>query len=155
MRGNGASVSRAVLRLAVVTPDGVLFQGAARSLRLPATDGSIGVLPRHAPMIAVLRCGVLRVVHGDGEPEQMAIGDGYAQVHPTQVRLVVSFLNSCPDVDQDRAHGAMQRAIDRLEEQSDGFDVVRAVAALCRALVRLRVCGCGCDLCRCHQRMAR
>jgi len=136
--------------LSVVTPDGRLFQGPVRSLRLPGVDGSLGILPRHAAMIAVLRCGILRVVHDDGELEQMAIGEGYAEVRGGQVRIVVNFLNGRPEVDEGRAHGAMKRALKRLEESEENIDMDRAEAALCRAIVRLKVCGCGCHLCRCH-----
>lgn len=139
-----------IFELFVVTPDGPLFQGRVRSLRLPGVDGSLGILPRHASMIAVLQCGILRVVHGDGELEQMAIGEGYAEVRRGQVRVIVNFLNERPDVDEDRAHGAMKRALTRLEEREESIDVARAEAALCRAIVRLKVCGCGCNLCQCH-----
>jgi len=101
-------------------------------------------------MVAVLQCGVLRVVHAHGELEEMAIGEGYAEVRQGQVRIIVNFLNGRPDVDEDRAHGAMKRALQRLEERDEGIDMARAEAALCRAIVRLKVCGCGCHLCQCH-----
>jgi len=140
-------MSGRTMELAVVTPDGRSYRGPVRSLRLPGSDGSLGVLPRHASMVALLACGILHVVHGDGEGEQMAIGDGFAQVGPTAVKLIVNFLNGRPDVDQDRAHGAMVRALRRLEEQEEWVNVARAEAALCRAIVRLKVCGCGCHLC--------
>jgi len=143
-------MSERTMELAVVTPDGRSYRGPVRSLRLPGSDGSLGVLPRHAPMVAVLACGILHVVHGDGEGEQMAIGDGFAHVGPTVVKLIVNFLNGRPEVDQDRAHGAMVRALQRLEEQKEWIDVARAEAALCRAIVRLKVCGCGCHLCSRH-----
>lgn len=136
------------LELSVVTPGGSLFQGRVRSLQLPGVDGSLGILPRHAPMIAALQCGVLHVVHDDGAPEQMAIGEGFAEVRSGQVRILINFLNGRSDVDVDRAHGAMKRALKRLEERDDGVDVARAEAALCRAIVRLTLCGCGCHLCR-------
>lgn len=139
-----------VFQLSVVTPDGPVYDGHVRSLRLPGVDGSLGILPRHAPMIAVLQCGIVHVVHEDGEVEQIAGGEGYAEVRSGKVRLIVSFLNGRPDVDQERAHGAMKRAMERLEEREDGVDMARAEAALCRAIVRLKVCGCGCHLCRCH-----
>lgn len=139
-----------VFQLSVVTPDGPVYDGHVRSLRLPGVDGSFGILPRHAPMVAVLQCGIVHVVHEDGEAEQIAGGEGYAEVRSGKVRLIVSFLNGRPDVDQERAHGAMKRAMERLEEREDGVDMARAEAALCRAIVRLKVCGCGCHLCRCH-----
>lgn len=149
-QAEGAAMNERTLELAVVTPDGRSYRGPVRSLRLPGSDGSLGVLPRHAPMVALLACGVLHVVHEDGEREQMAIGDGLAQVDPTRAKLLVNFLNGRPDVDRDRAHGAMVRAMQRLEDQKEWIDVARAEASLCRAIVRLSVCGCGCHLCSRH-----
>jgi len=105
-------------------------------------------------MTALLRCGVILVVHEDGESEQMAIGDGFAEVSQRTVKLIVEFFNGRPDVSEDRAHGAMKRALDRLNQENEGIDVARARAALCRAIVRLRVCGCGCSMCRSQDHVA-
>jgi F-type H+-transporting ATPase subunit epsilon len=98
-------------------------------------------------MVADITCGTLHVVHQGGEREAMAIGEGFAQVGPTGVKLLVDFLNGRSDVDQDRAHSAVVRALQRLDEKKERIDVARAEAALQRAIVRLKVCGCGCHLC--------
>lgn len=134
--------------LVVVTPDGPLFRGPVTALRLPGIDGYLGVLAGHAPMVAALRCGITRVEHVEGGLEEIATGDGFAEVRRDRVRLVVEFLNGGEDVDRDRAHGALQRALARLTEGEEFLDLARAEAALCRAVTRLKVCGCGCTLCR-------
>lgn len=134
--------------LVVVTPDGLLFRGQVTGLRLPGIDGHLGVLAGHASMIAALRCGITRVEHADGDSELIATGDGYADVRRDRVRLVVEFLNGGEDVDRDRAHGALRRAMTRLAEREESLDLARAEAALCRAVTRLEVCGCGCTLCQ-------
>ena len=141
-----------VLELNVRSLDGLLLEGPVRSLRLPVEDGSLGVFPQHAPMVSVLRCGPLAVVHASGASEEMVIGPGFAQVSPSRVLLLVEFMNAEANVDLDRAHGAMLRALERLEERDEGADLVRAEAALCRAVARLEFCGCRCDVCACRQR---
>lgn len=141
-----------LLELTVRSLDGLLFEGSVRSLRLPVEDGSLGVFPRHAPMVSPLRCGPLAVVHPSGASEAMVIGPGFAQVFPDRVLLLVEFMNAQSGVDMKRAHGAMLRALERIEERDERADLVRAEAALCRAVARLVVCGCRCDVCACRQR---
>lgn len=134
--------------LVVVTPDGSLFRGPVTALRLPGIDGDLGVLAGHAPMVAALRCGITHVDHAEEHAEQIATGDGYAEVRGERTRLIIEFLNGSDDVDRDRAHGALQRARARLVEREESLDLARAEAALCRAVTRLKVCGCGCSLCQ-------
>jgi len=143
---------RGLLKLTVRSLDGLLFEGLVRSLRFPVEDGSIGVFPRHAPLVSPLRCGPLAVVHAGGAAEEMVIGPGCGQVFPNRVLLLVEFMNAQSTVDMHRAHGAMLRALERLEERGERADLVRAEAALCRAVARLNFCGCRCDICSCRRR---
>jgi F-type H+-transporting ATPase subunit epsilon len=133
----------------VRSPEGLAFEGKVAAVRLPVPDGDLGVLARHAPMVAALRCGLLRVVHPDGKRETMAIGDGFAQVANGMVRLTVHFLDFPERIDRDRAHRAMGRALQRLRStaEDEGWDLVRAESALCRSVARLASCGCGCATC--------
>lgn len=103
-------------------------------------------------MVSPLRCGPLSVLHASGAAEEMVIGPGFAQVSPSRVLLLVEFMNAQSTVDMQRAHGAMLRALERLEEREERADLVRAEAALCRAAARLNLCGCRCDICACRQR---
>lgn len=135
--------------LRVRSPEGLVFVGPVVAVCLPVPDGYVGVLARHAPMLAALRCGVLKVSHADGTTEIMAMGEGFAQVSRDTMRLAVHFFDYPDGVDRDRAHRAMERALHRLRRtvEDEGWDVVRADAALCRAISRLSACGCGCRAC--------
>src|SRR5881394_3939202 len=66
--------------VSVVTPEGPAFEGEAEMLIVPGAAGEIGVLARHAPLVAMLRAGSTRVHLGDGEVREFATGPGFFQV---------------------------------------------------------------------------
>lgn len=137
------------LHLSLRSPEGLVFTGPVWSVRLPGVDGDFGLLPRHAPLVAVTRCGVMNVIHRGGASERMAVGEGFVIVARESIKLVVHFLDSARNIDLDRAHRAVGRALARLraEAEDEGWDLERAEASLCRALARTSACGCGCHAC--------
>lgn len=145
----GGDDRRKTFELRVRSPEGLLFVGPIVALRLPGVDGHLGVLANHAPMLAALSCGVMHIVHPDEQRESMAIGEGFAQVSGNVAKLTIHFMDHPLEINQDRAHRAMGRALTRLRKEVDdqGWDVERAEASLCRALARLSACGCGCNMC--------
>jgi F-type H+-transporting ATPase subunit epsilon len=74
--------------LEIVTPDGVAFSGGVTSLVAPAYDGYLGVLAKHAPMVCVLRPGVLRV-EAEGARRLWRIEEGFLEVTRTKTLVLV------------------------------------------------------------------
>jgi len=66
--------------VSVVTPEGAAFDGDAEMLIVPGAAGEIGVLARHAPLVALLKAGSTRVHTGDGQIQEFATGPGFFQV---------------------------------------------------------------------------
>ena len=66
--------------ISVVTPEGAAFEGDAEMLIVPGAAGEIGVLARHAPLVALLKAGSTRVHMGDGQIQEFATGPGFFQV---------------------------------------------------------------------------
>ena len=66
--------------ISLVTPEGAAFEGDAEMLIVPGAAGEIGVLARHAPLVAMLKAGSTRVHIGDGEVREFATGPGFFQV---------------------------------------------------------------------------
>lgn len=131
------------LTLRVITPDRIVLDTTASSLQLPGLDGLIGVLPRHAPMVAALSEGPLTYDEGGGKVGMFVAG-GFAEVRENTVRVVSRASEPPSDIDVDRAERAAERARERLrerriEEGSEEFDILRAEASLRRALMRLYV----------------
>jgi len=75
------------LKVSVVSPEAILFEDEARSVSVPAYDGLLGILPRHAPMLALLGKGLLTVRQAGGE-RRFRVGGGFVQVRDNVVRVV-------------------------------------------------------------------
>jgi len=76
------------MKVAVVSPERILFDGEASALVVPAYDGLIGILPRHAPMLALLGKGILKVRMKEGGEQRFRLSGGFVQVRADNVRLV-------------------------------------------------------------------
>ena len=125
--------------LLVVSPDRVVYQGKAQSLVAPGVEGSFGVLPHHAPMVAELDTGELDVVSEQGARISFALSGGLLEVTWNAVTVFADSAEAAADIDIGRARAAESRAQERLHSRSADLDFVRAQAALKRALNRLRV----------------
>ncbi|MCY3736885.1 MAG: F0F1 ATP synthase subunit epsilon [Gemmatimonadaceae bacterium] len=125
--------------LRIVTPERLLFSGPVSSLRAPGSEGSFGVLARHAPMVASLTAGPLSFVEEAGR-RSLAVSGGFVEVSGEGVTVLAETAEYDSEIDVPRAEGARDRARQRLSSQVD-IDADRARAALLRALTRLRVAG--------------
>lgn len=127
------------LTLRVITPERIVRDTTANSIRIPASDGSMGILPRHAAMITALDVGLLSYRH-DGEERTLFVSGGFAEVRDNTVRVVSDAGERPGTIDLDRAKEAEQRARERLDEcrstHGSAVDTLRAEAALRRALMR-------------------
>lgn len=125
------------IRLDIVTPEKVAYSDDVKMVIARATDGDLGILPGHAPLIAGLDVWPLRVVKEDGE-KQIAICSGFIEVNPEKVTVLAGCAELPEEIDVKRAEAAKERAETRLKGGSD-VDVERAEAALRRAVIRLKV----------------
>ena len=128
------------IRLVVISPDEEVYHGLVDSIVLPGADGLFGILPRHAPMIALLGPGVARFTEcGGGGRRWMALSGGFAEVRNNRVTLVADSAELAGAIDLERAEEARDRAERRLHhELEDQVDIPRAEASLRRALARIK-----------------
>ena len=75
------------LKVSVISPEKVLFEGSARSVSATAFDGEMGILPMHAPLMTLLGKGTLRLETAEGE-RRFSVEGGFLQVVDDQVRVV-------------------------------------------------------------------
>lgn len=75
-----------MLKVSVISPESVLFQGDVDSVVAPAYDGEIGILTGHAPLMALLGDGELRL--GTGSARRFRVSGGFMQVLNNEVRVV-------------------------------------------------------------------
>jgi F-type H+-transporting ATPase subunit epsilon len=108
--------------VSLVTPDGAAFEGEAVMLIVPGADGEIGVLARHAPLIATLKAGQTRVHLGEGEDRvrEFATGPGFFKVEHDRAIALVDDAVLARDIDSERARQQLEEAQAELERIERG-----------------------------------
>jgi F-type H+-transporting ATPase subunit epsilon len=126
------------LQVEIVTAERSVLQETADMVVAPGAEGVLGILPRHAPMIALLKAGELRLKRGS-EEHAIAVAGGVMQVGPTKVTVLADAAERAEEIDEARAREAVERARQRMTEARDKADQIELTAAIERANVRLRV----------------
>ena len=122
----------------VVSQDRALFSGPADMVIAPGSEGEMGILPNHAPLLTNLNYGFLRVRHGDQE-EVFTIAGGVMEVRPTVVTVLVDVGENVAEIDAGRAEAARARAEEILKKgpPPDADEYLAIEAALRRSNLRL------------------
>lgn len=130
----------ATIALDVVTPNGSVFhEEDAEIVVLQTKQGELGVMAGHIPTVTPLKIGVLRVKI-NGKFEYLAVTEGFAEIRPEQITVLVQAAEFSKDIDTERAEAAKARAESLLQQSRDErADMYRAELALQRAINRLEV----------------
>jgi F-type H+-transporting ATPase subunit epsilon len=138
--GRAASRRRLMpLLLEIVTPERLAYSEMVDSVQLPGAEGEMGVLPNHAPLLATLGVGELRIRKG-GEEEAFAIVGGFVQVRRDKVVVMAETADMAAEINLEQARAAREEAERALETgYREGADLAAARAALQQALLRIRV----------------
>jgi F-type H+-transporting ATPase subunit epsilon len=125
--------------LEIVTPERLAYSDEVDAVVLPGSEGEMGVLPHHAPLVSTLGVGELRIRKGGAE-ESFAIVGGFVQVRPDRVVVMAETADMASEIDLERAQEARREAERTLESgYHEGVDLSAARAALQQALLRIRV----------------
>ena len=123
----------------IVSAEGEIFSGRAKMVFLPAAEGEIGVAPRHAPLLALLKAGEVRVQPVDGAEISFYVGGGALEVQPSKVTVLADTAARAHDLDEAAALAARQRAQEALAGKIDKIGQAEALAELARAAAQLRL----------------
>jgi F-type H+-transporting ATPase subunit epsilon len=126
------------IRLEFVTPERSIAHDDVDEVVLPGEAGDFGVLPGHAPLLALLRIGPMWF-RKDGEKTFAFIAGGFAEITGNRVSVLAQVAERAEDIDLARAEAARRRAEDILAKPSTEQDFELARVALLRALTRLQV----------------
>jgi len=126
------------LLLEIVTPDRPLVRDEVDEVQVPGSEGYLGVLPGHTPLLATLKVGELWFRIGQ-EKQYLAIAGGFVEVLPDRVTVLAHIAERAHDIDVARAEAARKRAEERLARPPVDFDIERARLALLKSLVRTQV----------------
>ena len=120
--------------VSLVTPEGPAFEGEAEMIVVPGAAGDIGVLARHAPLVATLKAGSTRVyIERNGEMREYATGPGFFQVQLDRVIALVDDAVLASEVDDARAREQLETAqaelerVDRGESNADRWQLEQRV----------------------------
>jgi F-type H+-transporting ATPase subunit epsilon len=106
--------------VALVTPDGAVFDGVAEMIVVPGAAGEIGVLARHAPLVATLKAGSTRIHLAPNEVLEFATGAGFFKVELDRALALVDDAVSVKEIDDERARGQLEAAKAELEKVEAG-----------------------------------
>ncbi len=130
------------LHLTITTPQGEILRDRAAYVVLPTTEGYIGILPRHIPLVSTLAAGVVSYRREQGgERHVTAVSAGFVEVSEDEISVLADAAEKPDEIDVGRAREALRRAERHLEAGEEDVDTLRARAAIQRAVARLKAAG--------------
>jgi F-type H+-transporting ATPase subunit epsilon len=123
----------------IVSAEGEIFSGLARMVFVPASEGELGIAPRHAPLLTLLKPGEVRVQTPDGAEQFFYVGGGALEIQPKKVTVLADTAARAKDLDEAAALAARQRAEEALAGKLDRLTQAEALAELARAAAQLRL----------------
>ena len=126
------------IRCEIVSQDKTVYQGDVGIVVLPGTDGEMGILPHHAPLLTTLKYGFIKV-RSKGEEQIFTVAGGVAEIQPTIVTVLADASENVEEIDVERAENAKKRAQEQIGKVPTGdVDSFLALeAALRRSNLRL------------------
>ena len=103
----------------LVSPERLLFSGEVDQVDVPGSEGDFGVLAGHAPLIAMLRPGIVSVL-GAGAPTRIVVADGYAEVNPAGLTILAELATPLDEFDRTRLDAQISNTEDDVADTPDG-----------------------------------
>jgi F-type H+-transporting ATPase subunit epsilon len=131
----------ATFHLELVSPEKLLFSGEVEQVDVPGAEGDFGVLAGHAPLVAMMRPGILTIING-GERERIVVFGGFVEVSPTGMTVLADMAVPAGDLDTAALAAAIKDAEELVADTADDdrrdrtqrrLDQLRAVQAAAAA----------------------
>jgi len=122
----------------IVSAEGEIFAGEAEIVFVPAKEGELGITPRHAPLLTLIKAGEVRVKTAEGE-QSVFVGGGALEVQPNKVTILADTAIRAHDLDEAAALAAKQRAEEALAGAHEKIDLARAQSELAQIAAQLKL----------------
>lgn len=126
------------IKVDIVTPEKMLYSGEVDMITLPGSNGQMGILRGHAPLLSTLDIGEI-VLHRREGNDYLAVSGGVVEVRPDKVTILADVAEADSEIDEDRARAALERAERLLAENPPPQQVPEIMASLRRSTLRLKV----------------
>ncbi|MDQ6975895.1 MAG: F0F1 ATP synthase subunit epsilon [Mariprofundaceae bacterium] len=126
----------ASMNVLVATVEREVYRGEADFLVAPGASGDLGIMPKHSPLLAMLKSGELRIQLGE-KTDEVFVSGGYMEVQPDMITILADTAERAADVDEAAATEATRHAAAYLESRNGETDLAMAEAELAIATARL------------------
>ncbi len=125
-----------LLQVELVAADRLVWSGEARMVIARTTDGDVGILPHHAPMLSLMVDGVVDVQTGDGETWVAAVDAGFLSVAANRISILSEHAEMSHEIDLEKARAELERARSSGGSNDEAEEAVRRAEARIRAAER-------------------
>lgn len=125
--------------LKIIASDKVFYEGRCRKLTIPAPDGEMGILPNHENMVIAIAVGIAYMEAEEGKRQDIALGQGFAEIVNNRVTLIVDTAENPEDIDVRRAEEQRERAQEQMRQKQSIQEYYHTQASLARAMNRLKL----------------
>lgn len=125
-------------KLDIIASDRHFYNGEAEMVVLPGIDGEYGVMKGHEAMVTAVVTGEIDITV-DGEVKTVAVSEGFAEIKPDSVVIIVDSAEWPEEIDIKRAERAKERAEEKMRQKQSQLEYYHSKAALARAMNRLKI----------------
>ncbi|SEA67652.1 F0F1 ATP synthase subunit epsilon [Alkalimonas amylolytica] len=127
------------VHLDVVSAEDKIFSGLVEYVEVSGTDGELGILPFHTPLLTTIKPGMVRIVKQFGEEHFIYVAGGVLEVQPDGVTVLADVAKRAEDLDEQAILEAQNRAKEAMQHASADFDYAEAAAQLAEAIAQLQL----------------
>ena len=131
-------MAKSTIHVDIVSAEGEIFAGEAEMVFVPAREGELGITPRHAPLLTLLKAGEVRIRTAEGD-QSIFVGGGALEIQPRRVTVLADTAMRAKDIDEAAALAAKQRAEEALSGKIDKMEQAEALVELVRASEQLKI----------------
>ena len=127
------------VQLDVVSAEERIFSGLVESIQVTGSEGELGILPGHIPLLTGIKPGMVRIVKQFGEEHLIYVAGGVLEIQPHSVTVLADVAVRAEDLDEQAALAAQKRAEEAMQHAGADFNYAEAAAQLAEAIAQLRL----------------